>query len=830
MLRRRTPEKKAAEGIMMIGRKSRQEEPENREGLHLPTEKPEGWRETPETGLEPDGLAGRKRNLLPKDDGKPTAKIITENLFTLFNGLNLLLALALIWVGSYRNLLFLMVVICNTGISIIQEVRARNTIRRLKLLNAPRAHVIREGRELTVASAEVAEGDLLVLRSGDQIVADCLVRSGSGRANESLLTGESDDIPKREGDWLYSGSYLTEGKICCQAVYVGAESYAGRLTREAKRRKKVQSGLMKEMKRLIRWDTMALLPMGALLLAKQLFLQQQPLSRVVPTTVAAMLGMIPEGLILLTSLAMAAGVLRLGRKQVLVQELYGIEGLARVDVLCLDKTGTLTTGRMRMEKLEPVECGEEEAREALRRFLGAFDDRSGTLQALREAVGSGTEEPVAVQPFSSRRKKSAASFADGKTLILGAADYVLTEDARTGAKDIPERISAWTAEGRRAILLAEAEGEISGEVLPPVTRVLAVCALADEVRPHAEETTRYFREEGVTLKVISGDDPATVSRVAKLAGIPEWDRAVDARNLRTDAEMQEACEQYAIFGRVTPEQKKMLVEALQAKGHTVAMTGDGVNDIPALRASDCSIAMAEGADAARNAAQLTLLGSDFASVPEIVLEGRRVINNITRSASLFLTKTIFSFLLSLLALVIPGLLYPFQPIQMSLVSACTVGVPGFLLAMERSRERIQGSFLENVFRRALPGGVAVALCAQLAMMLTWVGWSPEVCSTLATWIAGMMGVTVLVRTCWPFDLMRGCVTAGALAMFVTCASALGKVFFLTGLQGVEWAALTGLTALGVGLYIGTYFLEKRQRGRAKPEKMEIAAEKNTADK
>lgn len=771
--------------------------------LQLPSELPEGWKQTEAGGLSAKEAAKRKKNILPPDDGKPVARIITENVFTLFNGLNLLLAAALLAVGSYRNMLFLAIVVLNTGISIVQEIRARNTIRKLKLLHAPRVNVIREGKEISLPPEESAEGDLMVVRSGDQITADCVVLSGSGRAMESLLTGESDGIPKQEGDWLYSGSYMTEGRVLCQAVYVGAESYAGRLTREARKRKKPESGLMQEMKRLIRWDSYALLPLGALLFLKQTLWEKIPAAEAVPSSVAAMLGMIPEGLILLTSMAMAAGVMRLGRRQVLVQELYGIEGLARVDTLCLDKTGTLTTGRMKMEAIEPLSGTEEEARAALSRFLGAFDDRSGTLQALREAVAPGTEEPVSVQPFSSRRKKSAAGFRDGKTLILGAPDYVMTLDDA-----VRSRVADLTEAGKRVLLLAEAEGGIQGDQLPPVTRALALCSLADEIRAHAGETLQYFREQGVDLKVISGDDPATVSRAARAAGMEGWERAVDARTLKSEEQLLEACERYTIFGRVTPEQKKMLVETMKKRGRTVGMTGDGVNDIPALRAADCSIAMAEGADAARHAAQLTLMESDFGVVPEIVLEGRRVINNITRSATLFLTKTIFSFLLSLLTLVLPGA-YPFQPIQMSLVSSCTVGIPGFFLAMERSRERIRGGFLETIIRRALPGGVAVALCATLAMLVTRLGWDRSVCSTIATWIAGMMGIIALIRACLPFSVSRGIITGGALALFVAGAMLFRPVFFLTELGGKEWAVLAALTALGAAIYGVTMYMEKR---------------------
>ena len=782
--------------------------------LKLPSELPESYQPVPLSGLTEEEALRRKEagraNLMPRDDGKSTIQIVLGNVFTLFNGLNLLLGISLALVGSWRNMLFLMVVIANTGISIMQEIKARNTIRKLKLLHAPKVRVIRDGKERDIAPQDAVEGDLLVLCGGDQAVADGIVRSGGGRAMEALLTGESDSIPKTEGSWVYSGSYLTEGKALCQLVYVGAESYVGRLSREAGKVRKTESGLTKELERLIRWDTCALLPLGLALFLKQILIQNHPMKTAVPTTVAAMLGMIPEGLMLLTSVALAVGVVRLGKRNVLVQELYGIETLARVDTICLDKTGTLTSGRMSVEELIPLETEREEAVRAASRFLGAFDERSATLKAMREAVAPGMEQAVAIQPFSSKRKKSAASFSDGITMILGAPEYVLP----AGLPDeIREMIGERTRKGRRVLMLAEGVGLIQGDQLPDVTRMLALFSLTDEIRPHAGDVIRYFREQGVDVKIISGDNPSTVSRVAQIAGIEGAEKAVDARTLETEEDIRKACETCTVFGRVTPGQKKQIVEALKSAGHTVAMTGDGVNDIPALRTADCSIAMEDGADAARHAAMLTLLDSDFGVVPEIVLEGRRVINNITRSATLFLTKTISSFLLSLLTLILPGM-YPFQPIQMSLVSTCTVGIPGFFLALQPSRERIRGRFLETVIRKALPGGAAVALCSTLAMLMTRSGWTAETCSTLATWTAGFLGILVLIRASRPLDLLRACVLAGSAILFILLALLFEHIFFLVRLQGPQWAVLGGLTALGAGIFALTMLLEKQQRLKA----------------
>ena len=778
-------------------------------GLRLPDTLPADFSPTDPSGLTAAEAARRREgglaNRMSAEVGKPIRKIITDNVFSLFNLLNLALGACLLLVGSYRNMLFLMIVIWNTLIAIVQEIRAKRAMERMKLLNTPKVSVLRDGREEAMPPEKTVAGDLVVLRAGDQVPADAVVISGAGSAMESLLTGESNPIPKEKDAWLYSGSYITEGKVIAQQVYVGDESYAGRLTRETRRAKGSESGLMNEMRKLIRWDSMALIPLGILLFLKQYYGLHQAVETAVPSSVAAMLGMIPEGLMLLTSVAMAVGVVRLARKKVLVQELYGIETLARTEVLCLDKTGTITSGRMQLDRIVPAEAKEAEILRQMSRFLGAFDIKSGTLDALRRTVDAGEEQPVAVLPFSSARKKSAASFADGKTLILGAPAYALRDRY---PDDLRARAEEMALEGHRVVAFAEADGCVEGETLPAVTRILGLIALRDELRPRAEDTIRYFREQGVSIRVISGDDPKTVSIIARRAGIEGWDKAVDMSAIR-DEEIDRICEDYTVFGRVTPEQKKLLVEALKRKGHSVGMTGDGVNDIPAMKAADCSIAMAEGADAARNAAQLTLLDSDFGVVPDIVLEGRRVINNITRSASLFLTKTIFSFLLSLLTLLLPGA-YPFQPIQMSLVSSLTVGLPGVFLALEPSKERIKGHFLRNVGLRALPGGVAITVCATLAMQLTRFGFTHEQCSTAATWVAGIIGVVVLLRACFPLTALRRCVAAGSLVLFAATALLFGSVFLLEPLNLRGVAATAGLIALGVGiLYVSAAVVRRK---------------------
>ncbi len=745
-------------------------------------------------------------NAFRADPGKNVWQILAGNLFTGFNLLNAVLALCLALVGSYRNMLFLGVVISNTLIGTVQELRAHRTIRRLKLLNAPQVRVRRDGEEKEVKAESLVLGDVVLLRAGDQIPADAVALTGQGAVNESLLTGESDPVEKRPGDWLLSGSYVSEGSFEAQLLRVGENSYVSQLTHSARKIKRPRSALMADMNRVIRLVSMVLLPLGAALFCKQVFLSGEALETAVPSTVAAMLGMIPEGLMLLTSMALAVGVMKLGRRRTLVQELYGIETLARADVLCLDKTGTLTTGDMTLNCLETLDADLPEMQTSLRRFLGAFEETGGTLRALRLAVGASSEGPVRVLPFSSSRKLSAASFADGTTLILGAPSFVLGEGYTGRVRAMAEEAAE---QGLRVLVLCEARGVIREDgALPPERRPLGLCLLSDTLRMHCAETLEYFARQGVTLKVISGDDPRTVSKVARRAGLDGAESWVDVSQLKTPEALAEAAERYTVFGRVNPEQKRLLVEALKDAGHSVAMTGDGVNDIPALKAADCSIAMAGGSDAAKNAAQLTLLDADFSCMPQVVDEGRRVINNISRAASLFLVKTLYSFALSLLLLVLPAA-YPFQPIQLTLISTLTIGVPSFFLALEPNRERVSGQFLRRVLFRAIPGAAAVTVCAVVCMMLENAGLTQPVCSTLATLSAAVMGLVNLLLVCLPLNpgrMLLIAAMAGGLALSILF---LPKLFFLVPLSLQEVLYLLLLCGLGAMVIYFSKRLEER---------------------
>lgn len=766
--------------------------------LQIPQGVPADFAESPMEGLSAAAVADRvtqgRTNKAPDDQGKTVWQIIGENVFTLFNLLNICLGIALLLVGSYRNMLFLGVVVSNTLIGTVQELRARATIRRLSLLNSPTASVIRAGREVSLSMEELVQDDLVILRAGQQVPADAIVRDGTGAANESLLTGESDAIQKGKGDWLLSGSYISEGKFTAQLVHVGADSYASRLTQSARAIRRPKSALMTEMNRLIQVISVVLVPLGVLSLLKNTLLLHQPLTSSVPSAVASMVGMIPEGLILLTSVAMAVGVVRLGRRNALVQELYGIETLARADVLCLDKTGTLTTGAMRVCGYLPQKGTEGDMKEALRRFLGAFDEDTGTLNALRAAVAAGTELPVSVLPFSSQRKMSAATFQDGVTYLLGAPSFALGDGFTPEMQALVAREAAC---GVRVLALGTSEIPATPCDCPVIDHLLGFIQIADTLRPSAKDTLAYFGTQGVTVKVISGDDPRTVAAIAREAALPGCDRFVDASTL-TDEALAAAAEDTVVFGRVTPPQKKLLVEALKANGHAVAMTGDGVNDIPALKAADCSIAMAGGSDAAKHTAQITLLDADFSTMPHIVGEGRRVVNNITRAASLFLVKTLYSFALTFLLLLLP-LTYPFQPIQLTLVSTLTIGIPSFFLALEPNGEQIKGKFLTTVLGNAVPGALAVVVTAALAMALQVLGFTLPECSSLATYAAGFVGFLMLTRAASPLTTRRRLLVGTLATAYILAALFFGNTFFLTPMDFKGAFALVGLAAAAAGV-------------------------------
>ena len=681
----------------------------------------------------------------------------------------------------------------------ITMMKTKNAVAELIKLVPAKCRKLIDGEFQEVSIKKVRVGDIIQVQAGEKIAVDGIITKGNAAINEASITGESMPVDKKAGDKVFVGTLNENGVIEIETEKLGGDTVLGRIINTVRSAQDDKGNAQKVADKF----SEVFLPIVLCCCVIVWFLTHD-LLRVMTVLVIAC----PCALMLATPTVVIAAVGNSAKKGVLIKGGDAIESAAKINAICLDKTGTITSGNMELSLVEGVDRADAEAEKALSRFLGAFDEPSPTLNAIRARIPSGTEAPRAVLPFSSERKKSAATFADGTALIFGAPEYVLGSNCPPSLR---ERIETLAAEGKRVLVLAAGRGIVSPEALPPVAEIVALVALTDEIRPGAEQTLRYFREQGVELKVISGDNPHTVSRIARQAGLENWEKWVDARTLDTPEALADACDRYTVFGRVSPEQKKALVTALKEKGHNVAMTGDGVNDIPALKTADCSIAMAGGADAARHAAQLTLLNSDFSVMPEIVLEGRRVINNITRAASLFLTKTLFSFFLSILTLLLPSS-YPFHPIHLTLISSLTVGIPGFFLALEPCRERIRGNFLRTVLTRALPGGLAVTLCAALAMIMINFGWSRELCSTVAVFAAWFVGFLVLLRTCLPLNRNRAVLLAGVAAAFIGVVLLAGKHFELVPMDGTAWLAAAALCILGGAIVFGTAaFLRRRQK-------------------
>lgn len=691
-------------------------------------------------------------NQQPESQTKTVGQIVKDNTLTLFNLLNIVLAVLVIAVGSYKNALFINIVIINTVIGIIQEVKAKRTIDKLSLISQPHVRVLREGKEKEITVEEIVLGDILILSSGKQIPSDSTVLSGEIEVNESLLTGESDAIVKKAGDTLLSGSFVVAGQAYVQVDKVGEDNYATKIAAQAKQMRKPNSEIMRALNLIMKIIGITIVPIGVLLLLRQIFGLNLGINHAIVSTVAALIGMIPEGLVLLTSVALAVGVIRLGHYKTLVQELYCIETLARVDVLCLDKTGTITEGSMEVKSIDLVNNAKDPAK-ALRAMVGTLTDDNATFQALKDSFNGEAPKWRAVKtvPFSSARKWSGVSFEEQGTYVIGAPEFVLKD----GYNAYREKVEGYAAEGNRVLVLVHSDSPFTGDSgLPGDVQVIAFLLLGDKIRKEAKKTLEYFAGQGVAIKVISGDNPLTVSEVACRAGLMDAKNCVDATTLETDEAVAEAALKYTVFGRVTPGQKRVLVNALKDAGHTVAMTGDGVNDVLALRDADCSIAMAAGSDAARQVSQLVLLDSNFSSLTKVLMEGRRVINNISRAASLFLVKTIYSFLLAIIVIVASEA-YPFIPIQLTLISTVTIGVPSFFLALEPNKNRLSGNFLETVLRKALPGALTIVVNIVVVMIIgNILDFSVSELSTMACLLTGVTGLIILYGVCQPLDVKR----------------------------------------------------------------------------
>ena len=713
---------------------------------------------------------------------KTTKEIIHENVFTYFNLIFAVLAVLLCIAGSFRDLTFLPVIIANTLIGIIQEVRAKQVLDKLSMLNAPRSAVVRDGKKKIVDSEELVLDDIVIFKAGSQVCADAEVCAGEVQVNESLLTGESDEITKRRGDKLMSGSFIVSGQCHARLDKVGEDSYIAKLTLQAKEMQEgEQSEMIRSLDKLVKCVGVAIIPIGIILFCQSFFFQNDGFRSSVAAMVAAVIGMIPEGLYLLASVALAVSSVRLAQKKVLLHDMKCIETLARVDVLCVDKTGTITENAMKVQDV--IETDEYDGRtmEPLSMLIGDFaaamTPDNITMAAIKEYFKQGTGKRAVLKTgFSSASKYSSVTFSDA-AYVLGAPEFVLKEDYAERADTITELAS----DGTRVLVFGTYDGIPDGKPLARPVTPLGYILLANPIRDAANETFQYFAEQGVEVKVISGDNPVTVSKVAAQAGIEDAEHYVDASTLQTPEEMKKAVLESTVFGRVTPNQKRQFVQILKEAGHTVAMTGDGVNDILALKDADCSIAMASGSEAAAQASQLVLLESDFSCMPQVVLEGRRVVNNIQRSASLFLVKNIFSFLLSLISFVFM-FSYPLEPSQISLISMFTIGIPAFFLAMEPNKNIIKGHFLTNVFLKALPAAItdAVAVGALVIFGRTFGVNSTDI-STAATMLLAIVGFMILYKISAPMNKIRAGILGGCILGLLFCSIYLNDLFAITGM-------------------------------------------------
>ena len=700
-------------------------------------------------------------NYKVKNATKSILDIITSNFFTLFNLLNFGLALAIFFVGSYKNLLFLGVVFCNTFISTVQEIRSKRVVDKLSLLNETKATVVRDGFMQEVLNDDIVLGDTIRYKAGNQVVVDTKITSGEVLVNEALITGESESISKSFGDVLLSGSFIVSGSCYGEVFHVGMDNYATKISSEAKYVKKINSEIMNFINKVLKMITVIIIPIGIFLFMRQ-FNEAGNLSDAVVSTVAGLIGMIPEGLVLLTSTVLAIGVVRLSKYNVLVQELFCIETLARVDTICLDKTGTITEGNMQVSKVIPINFSMPEVESALGSLSYHLDNDNQTMEAIGKKYRKEDNlEVLEVVPFSSQAKWSGVSFKN-YSYVLGAPEIILSD-----LSEIQDLLDMYTSSSR-VVLLAKSSLKLSKKI-PNDLVPMALIVIDDRIRKEAYATLNYFKEQGVDIRLISGDNPKTVAGIAKKVGI-ENVRYVDMS--KTDKFISDLVLDYNVFGRVKPNQKKEIIMALQALGHTVAMTGDGVNDVLALKEADCSVARSSGSDAARNVSQLVLLDSNFASMPKVVAEGRRSINNLQRSSSLFLCKTTYATILAIVFAIF-SLHYPFIPIQLTLTSMVTIGIPSFVLALEPNNERINGKIIINVLRKSVPTALTIVFNILAIMFIsTFISLSQIDVSTLCVLLTAFTGFMLLYRICVPFNTLRRC-----LFVFLILLFSIGFVFF-----------------------------------------------------
>ena len=756
-----------------------------------------------------DGLSNEqvneriKLNLLNIDTSIPTKsikQIIFKNFFTLFNFINLFLGLAVFFVGSYKNLLFLIIIVLNTAISTYQEIHSKKIIDKLSILSSSKSTVIRNGKKEEISINNIVLDDIILFKSGNQVVTDSIIKDGTVEVNESFITGESDTITKENGDMLLSGSFIVSGTCTAQVEHIGTKNYVSKISSEAKYVKKINSEIMLSLQKIIKTLSFLIVPIGILLFINQYNLNSN-LQTAVVSTVAAIIGMIPEGLVLLTSTVLALSVIKLSKNNVLVQELYCIETLARVDTLCLDKTGTLTEGTMEVKKVINKNIDMHDFENILSNFANISTDNNPTILAIKDKFSNNSCEHTLDNPnysntkctknfipFSSSKKWSAI-ISNNNSYIIGAPEFVLQENFNLYKDEIEKYSNDY-----RVLVVAFSNSNLENNELPEHVDLLGYILISDKIRKEAKDTLKYFASNNVDIKIISGDNPITVSKIAKEVGLKNYSSYIDVSTLKTFNEIKLAVSKYTIFGRVSPSQKKQIILALKEKGKTVAMTGDGVNDVLALKEADCSIAMANGSDATKSVSQLVLLDSNFATMPKVVSEGRRTINNIQRSASLFLVKTIYSTLLSIFFLFSKGA-YPFIPIQLTLISAATIGIPSFILALEPNTEKIKGKFLKNIFKNAVPTAITVVINILTIYFLNKCGSiSDNIYSSLCVFSTAFCGIVLLFKLSktnkndtikLPFSPFRLCLAFAMLLIIIFGLEIFKNLFSFVGFDKIS---------------------------------------------
>ncbi len=731
---------------------------------------------------------------------KTLGQIIASNVFTYFNLVFFALAACVIAVGSWNDLTFMPVVFANALIGIVQELKAKKTLDKLNIINAPKGIVVRDGQTRPLAVEQAVRDDVVIFSPGSQVFADAIVVSGNCLVNEALMTGEADEIKKTEGEELMSGSFVVSGSVRARLTRVGADSYVSRLTLESKKNnRKKQPEMMRSLSSLVKWIGIVLLPIGAIMAVKEIHWLGRDLDKGVSSTVGALVGMIPEGLYLLTSIALVAAVVRLAQRKTLVHDMNCIETLARVDTLCVDKTGTITENKMIVEDICLLSSDrfiEEDVRMIMSDYVFAMQDDNDTMIALRRYFkGQPSQMATETLPFTSVKKYGGVSFHEDENYLLGAPDVILGENYTK----YQDKIDSYSKKGCRVLLLCMYDGNLKDEALIGEVYPISLILLANKIRKNAPETFAYFANQGVRIKVISGDNALTVSEVAKRAGIDCAEKYIDARELTDDRKLRAAAEEYTVFGRVTPEQKRKLISAMKAAGHTVAMTGDGVNDVLALKEADCSVAMASGSEVACQISHVVLLNSDFGSMPSVVMEGRRVINNIERSASLYLVKNIFSFVMALISLAFT-LPYPLTPAQLSLVSALSIGIPSFILAMEPNESLVRGKFLRNILIRAIPGGLTnIILIVGVMLFYLAFDFPTEEMSTICAILMGVVGLLFLNNVCKPYNRIRKLLMISMSVCFLILALFFKQLFTLADLTPSSFLVLAVLCLLAYPL-------------------------------